>query len=233
MEWLIGFGALFGLVIWVFWLMSQQQADREQRDILARAERQRIQAEEQRRRTLAEQARQREEQRLTLNALAKRMQVELLQVAQAPDFRRAAAAAVQAKSVPQTFRRRQFVRFRMRLVQHFATRLNAGGSVEVLLESLTNLVTALGHPDYEADYIRVEAEQKVKQKPRVPTVPVDQQLRNVQQDHDQRVAALQGLEGIEPELREQLLEAEQQRFREALLQANDRPNNANAGDVRI
>jgi predicted secreted protein len=144
------------------------------------------------------------------------MQVALLQLGQSPDFRRAATFAKQAKNVPVSFRIRQFQRFRPLIVRHFATRLRGGVAADELMEGLTELVTALGLADYEADYIRREAEPQIR--PRAEVRPAyAQQARQLQIEHDQRVESIRNLPGIAAELREQLMEQEEQRFRERML----------------
>ena len=151
-----------------------------------------------------------------INAAACLMQVALLQVDQSPDFRRAATFAKQAKNVPVSFRIRQFQRFRPLIVRHLATRLRGGVAAEDLMDGLTELVTALGLADYEADYIRREAEPHIR--PQAEVRPgYAQQARQQQLEHDQRVESIRNLPGIAAELREQLMEQEEQRFRERLL----------------
>src|SRR5438552_4009097 len=88
------------------------------------------------------------------NFLARYLQLALLQLDQAADFRRAASFAQKAHEVPLSFRQRQFRRFRRRFVQHFEARLRAGTDIAVLLESLTELLGNLGISASEAEYIR-------------------------------------------------------------------------------
>jgi len=150
-----------------------------------------------------------------LNTLAKQVQLALLLLDQAPDFRRAASWAHQAQEVPAPFRQRILQRFRPKLVQFVARRAAAGGDVDELLSSLTDLVQALGVAGFEADYIVEEARRR--QTPRGGNRSYNQELRSLQETHEQRMAAIRALEGVEPDTQEQLLEAEQTRFREAIL----------------
>lgn len=153
------------------------------------------------------------------NAQARVFQITLLQLAQAPDFRRAASAVAAATLVPVAFRRRQFSRFRPQLVAHYRRCLAAGTDREVLAQSLGELVVALGVAAHEADYIRTAAEGAARPAPRVAS-PANQ-IGILQRDHEARVAAIRQGVGTDAELREQLLEAENQRHREALLTVVD------------
>lgn len=54
------------------------------------------------------------------------------------------------------------------------------------------------------------------------------QIQQLQAEHQQRIEALRNVADLPAELREQLLESEQQRFRDRLLAANEnQPNNQN------
>lgn len=152
-----------------------------------------------------------------LQQAARLMQLALLQLDQSPDFQRAATFAKQAKNVPAAFRIRQFRRFRQRMVDHLAARLRQGMSAEELLPGLTELVAALGVAEYEADYIRREAEGRQRPTAAQPQLGYAGRVRQLQVEHDQRLDSLRALTGIEAELKEQLIESEQQRFRERML----------------
>lgn len=158
--------------------------------------------------------RQRESLR-RLNQKARVLQVALFKLSQAPDFRRVASWAAQAQDVPLAFRQRQFRRFRPRLVQHFADRLAEGGDPAVLLESLQTLLHALGIAAFEAEYIRAEAEGHLPTNTPQP-VSYSAGLLQLQREHQRRLEALRTLPGLDTETREQLIEAEKTRFREAL-----------------
>jgi hypothetical protein len=153
--------------------------------------------------------------------LARAFQVPLVQLDQAPDFRRAAALAEKAQEVPVVFRQRQFHRFRPRLIQHFATQLRAGTDSNVLTSSLAELLQHLGIAPCEADYIRIEAERQLAAPRAAPApLPYGQQLVQIQRDHEQRAEALRQA-NVDAETREQLLEAEEGRFRQALLELGE------------
>lgn len=158
-----------------------------------------------------------------LNRLHARMQTGLLQLEDAPDFQRAASLAQQAHEVPVPYRQQQFVRFRMALVEHLVRRLTAREDEERLLTSLTTLVQALGMAGFEAEYVAAEARRRTVRPTRPEAVPYDEHLRQLQTDHDQRLTTLRSLVGLEEEMREQLIEAEQTRHREALLAAGNQP----------
>ena len=160
--------------------------------------------------------RQQGQQRTRLNQLARTLQFALLHLDRAPDFRRAASFAAQASAVPVVFRRRQFRRFRPRIVRHFMVRIRSGADPEALTQSLSELVKNLGVAAYEAEYIRTEAERGLAQATRPIEASYAQRLATTQRDHEQRLDALRELANLDVDTREQLLEAENTRFREAL-----------------
>ncbi|HEX3151195.1 MAG TPA: ThiF family adenylyltransferase [Gemmataceae bacterium] len=149
------------------------------------------------------------------NAQARAFQLALLQLAQTPDFRRTASAVAGAKAVPVAFRRRQFARFRLALVAHSRRCRMAGTDPEVLRQSLRELVTGLGVAKFEADYILQAATVPPAIPPR-PAAPAER-IAALRQDHDDPIVAIRQGVGEDTDLREQLLEAEDQRYREALL----------------
>jgi hypothetical protein len=150
-----------------------------------------------------------------LNQKARVLQLALLKLSQAPDFRRAASWAAQVQDVPVAFRQRQFRRFRPRLVQDFADRLAEGGDPAVLLESLQSLLHGLGIAAFEAEYIRAEAEGQMPANTQQPA-SFSAGLVHLQREHQRRLEALRSLPGLDNDTREQLIEAEKTRFREAL-----------------
>ncbi len=170
-------------------------------------------------------SRQQREKLRALNAKARALQMGLLQLSLSPDFRRAAAVAAKSDMVPLAFRRRQFQRFRPRLVVHFAACLRLGSDPKALTKSLTELLGHLGIAAFESEYIRIEAERALA----VPPVPIsfDQRIQIIHNDHEQRVAAIRGLATISGDIRDQLLESEDNRYRDALLSLGDNPETTN------
>ena len=171
-------------------------------------------------RRYAEQLGRRQTQHRRLNGLARNMQLALLQLNQAPDFRRAANFAAHAKHVPIAFRQRQFHRFRGQLVQHLITRLQAGGDPEVLLESLRELLSALGVSEFEADYILEEVERRRPPRREPPRPDFGEELQRSQREHQERMTAIRGL-NVESEIREQMVEAERARFERRMVRGGD------------
>lgn len=150
------------------------------------------------------------------------MQTALLQLEQAPDFYRTASFAAQAKQVPLAFRQQQFARFRPRILTHVIAQLRKRTETAVLRDSLEKLVAHLGMASFEADYLWEEAERQLERK-ESPRASFAEAITGLQQAHDQRMSVLRSLPGIEDELREQLLEAEEQRFRDQMLAQNEEP----------
>ena len=173
-----------------------------------------------RRRRSAKRQYRRQQRQRRLNALARNFQVALLQLDRATDFRRVANLARHAKDVPLGFRQRQFRRFRPRLVQHMTARLQVGVDPELLCDSLAELLTALGVSEFEADYIREEAERRQPPTPQVPEPTFTDELQRQQQQHNERMSAIRGLT-IEAEIKEQMLEAERTRFERQMVRGED------------
>ena len=168
------------------------------------------------------QAIQQNQQRARQNQLSRELQLAILNLDQAPDpdFRRAAAAARQARSVPQEWRQRQYHRLRPLLVQHYQRCLARGTESEVLLDSLTELVEALGLEGFEAEYIREAAERTVNRRRQQHSGGGVQEFENritqVQEEHVRRMEVIRGLGTVSEDVRQQLLEAEERRFQSAL-----------------
>jgi hypothetical protein len=156
-------------------------------------------------------ARHQEERRQRINLLARNLQLALLRLEQAPDFRRAASFAGLAQEVPLTFRQRQFRRFRPLILRHFVRRLREGADPQPLAETLAALVQHLGIPAFEADYLRTEGTSLSG-----PERTYGERIAGLQAAHAQRRSAIAALPGLNAETREQLLEAEDTRFQEAL-----------------
>ncbi len=156
---------------------------------------------------------------------ARNMQVAILQIGDSPDFRRAASHAELARDVPLEFRQRQFRRLRPLLLRHLVTKLRGGQTVELATAGLVDLVTALGIAEYEAEYLIREATTSNHSRAATPTT-FTQQSQQWQSELRQRLEAIQGLTDVDPDLREQLIEQEQQRFRERMTHAGE-PTSAN------
>jgi hypothetical protein len=143
-----------------------------------------------------------------------------MQLRAAPDFRRAAKLARHARIVPLALRQRQFAHFRAELVAHLARRLQAGASLTQASAGLSELVAALGLAPFEAEYIISEARQRVTVRQESPSFA--DAMRASQAAHEERLQAIRGMNDLNDEIREQLLEAEQERFRSAVLGEADR-----------
>jgi hypothetical protein len=153
---------------------------------------------------------------------ARDMQLAIQQLSQSPDFRRAASFAARAVQVgvPAAFRQRQFRRLRSLLIEHLARRLQAGAALESAAAGLRELVGSLGVAAYEGDYIANEAQGR-QQTPTERAPNYRDHLRQLHAEHAQRLEAIRNTADLEEELREQLVEAEQERFRRELLEEPD------------
>ena len=99
-------------------------------------------------------------------------------------------------------------------------RLQTGADPELLCDSLAELLTALGVSEFEADYIREEAERRQPATPQVPEPTFADELQQQQQQHNERMSAIRGL-AIETEIREQMLEAERARFERRMVRGEN------------
>jgi hypothetical protein len=148
---------------------------------------------------------------------ARLLQIPLTQLEKALDFRRAAGFARRAQAVPRSFRRRQFGRFRSALIGHLVKQLAKGGNRDMLLRSLVQLARGLGVAGYEAEYMLAEAEARLRRPDLPPPPSLENQLRELHRRHAERVGVIRALAELDDDIREQLLEAEEQRFAEEML----------------
>lgn len=148
---------------------------------------------------------------------AREMQLAILQLSQSPDFRRAASFAASAAQagVPAAFRQHQFRRLRPLLLEHLVRMLRTSAVQDGSVPGLSELVRSMGVAAYEADYLLAEASQAAQPPRQVPNYR--QRLRELHADHMQRLQAIENMTDLEEEIREQLIEAEHERFRTALL----------------
>jgi hypothetical protein len=150
------------------------------------------------------------------NQRARQLQIALLELQNARDFQRAASWAKQCLDIPLAFRQRQYRRFRPELLQHATRRLAGGQDRESLRQSLHQLVTALGVAGFEADYILAEAAESQPRQAEQPIEAFETRLRELQNDHRQRMDVLRNLQDVDSEIRDQLVEAEERRFQQRL-----------------
>lgn len=154
------------------------------------------------------------------NGRARCLQLALLGLDKAPDYRRALSWAEKCRDIPIGFRQRQFRRFKQNMQRHLSARLEAGESVEQLMDGLRKLVRALGVAPFEADYMLTE----IRSVERVPEVndagTFETQLRQLQLEHEGRMNVLRNLDALAPEVLEQLVEAEEARFQAQLFGNN-------------
>ncbi|WP_339734826.1 hypothetical protein [uncultured Gimesia sp.] len=218
MEPILVLGALTGGVWWIGKRLYQaSQSANARRTQLRNQETTATQRQVQNRLQLQRQNRERQQRQIQLNKKYRELQVVLLQIGQAPDFQRAASRAEAARDVPIASRQRQYRRFRPQLVRHFVKRLRAGADAQILLDSLTTLVEALGIASFEASYIQQEASRQGQHRNQQPTENFSTTLERMQQEHADRAAALNQA-ALDPETKQQLLEAQNQRLVESLME---------------
>ena len=153
------------------------------------------------------------------------LEKSLRQLSTAPDFRRVTSMVEKCHEVPIGTRHRFFQAYRHHFVRHYGRCLQQGRDTEQLLGEARMLVEALGVAAFEADYIAGEAHSRWSQ--HVPTPQTTQQtyaqqLEQLQQELQNRLQAIRA--NVQDEdLKEQLIEAEENRFRDQLLEINNSP----------
>lgn len=157
------------------------------------------------------------------NVLRRRLQIaqgltrSLEQLDQTPDFRRAASWAAHGSSLSVSHRQGLFRKFRPKLIQHYSKRLAAETDAQVLHQSLCDLLSALSIAPFEADYIRQQATRNTPPSNITQENEFRERLTRYHREHQERLAAVQSLAGLDDETRERLLEVEVERYRDALL----------------
>lgn len=222
---MLGIAGTFLYGAWKFLLVvrSRIQLRRARRQVVQNAAHQQQQRVQQASRQTAARRRQREESIRRINAVYRALQIAIQQITQAPDFQRAATVAAQCGAVPVSYRRRQFRRYRPLIVTTLAKRLAAGGDLEMLTRSLTDLVAALGVSDFEADYILQEVQSHERNSQNEQGEGYGSRLRKLELEHRQRVSAIEALSQQDAAIKQQLLEAENNRFHEEMLGTTDSP----------
>jgi hypothetical protein len=196
-----GLTVLAVIVVGAITALAYSELNRRRAERRARERR----SEELRRRQLAEQQRRAH--------LKQRFKLTLDQLADAPDFSRAANWASHAKPFLTAEEcLRHFSAYRQTMIDRYRSSLERGYAQQALDDSLRRLLGVLRIPAFEADYIRVQAVRGVRQ-PESQENQFQRQLQRMQQEHAQRIAAIRSLRHLDPDTREQLLEAEQTRFR--------------------
>ena len=149
-------------------------------------------------------------------SLAQRLQIAFSQIGNDPDAKRLRSWAIQAKELPQEFRRRQYGRFKSHLIRRLHEWDASGTDRGELRQDLQDIAEAMGVAKFEADYL-------VDQLPPPPTPRAlsgpeefDQRLREIHREHQSRMSSLRSA-NLDPELLEELIETEQNRYRDQLL----------------
>lgn len=142
------------------------------------------------------------------NALGRKLQHALQAMGKDPDFRRAATNCGECAALPADFRRRQFARFRPMMVDICRSRLSSGIQESQLRTSLASLAMTLGVPAFEAEYVMTEALESSTTRGRG--------LQDVIQEHERRREGIRWSSGLDETTIQELLEAEELRFRDEL-----------------
>lgn len=149
----------------------------------------------------------------------------LRQLSTAPDFRRVTSMVENCNEVPIGTRQRLFQAHRRHFIQHFGLCLQQGRDPDQLLGEARMLVEALGIAAFEADYIADEARRRWSRRttnPQPAPQTFAQRLEQLKQELQDRLQAIRANIHDE-ELQEQLVEAEESRFRDQLLEIQNAP----------
>lgn len=149
----------------------------------------------------------------------------LRQLSTAPDFQRVTSMVENCYDVPLGIRQRLFQAHRRHFIRHFGRCLQHGRDVDQLLGETRMLVEALGVAPFEADYIADEARQRWSRRtpnPQAGPQTFARRIEQLQQELQNRLQAIRANVHDE-ELQEQLIEAEESRFRDQLLEIQNAP----------
>lgn len=141
------------------------------------------------------------------------LQIAFMQLPTAPDAQRLLSWTKQSVDLPQEFRRRQLGRFQELLKDQIPRWIASGVAREQLESDLRGIVSNLGVAKFEADYMVA-----AMNPPQQSQTPSDAeafagQLTEVQTDHQRRIQTIEAMENLDPDVKEELLEAEHQRYR--------------------
>lgn len=146
-------------------------------------------------------------------AKGRNLQLAFIQLSSAPDAQRLLSWTKQCVDLPTAFRRRQFSRFQQLLMEQIPRWVASGVNREHLESDLRNIVSNLGVAKFEADYM-VEAMSPVRSSTSpTPAEAFAGQLAEVQNDHQRRIQTIEAMENLDPDVKEELLDAEHQRYR--------------------
>lgn len=212
---LVGVIQLFNLIR--DWLRNRREKSLESHYLqhmqMSELEQTRSRQEAQRRQQLARQKQLHQKRQ----RLGRQLQLAFMQLADAPDAQRLLSWTNQCTELPLDFRRRQLSRFQRLLMEQIPRWLAAGVERERLEQDLRLVVRNMGVAKFEADYM-VSA-----MNPNQPTTPNPSdadvfagQLAEIQADHQRRLQTIEAMVNLEPDVKEELLEAEQQRYRAML-----------------
>jgi len=149
----------------------------------------------------------------------------LRQLSTAPDFQRVTSMVENCHEVPLGTRQRLFQVHRRHFIRHFGRCLQQGRDADQLLGEARMLVEALGVAAFEADYIADEARQRWSRRTPSPQAGPQTFARRIEQLQQELQDRLQAIRANvhDGELQEQLIEAEESRFRDQLLENQNAP----------
>ena len=198
------------------WFRNKQETSLEshyqQHVQMSRLERQRKRAERRRQQQL-----QRDKSmHVRRQQLGRNLQIAFMQLQAAPDAQRLLSWSNQCKELPLSFRRRTFGRFQQLLGEQIQRWLRSGVDRDRLEEDLRAIVHNLGVAKFEADYMVAAMDPQRRDQPENESEAFAGQLTEIQSEHRRRIQTIDAMENLEADVKEELIEAEQQRYRSQL-----------------
>ena len=172
-------------------------------------------AEKQMQANLQSQRMQQKNHSARLNQLGRQLQIVFMQLPKAPDAQRLLSWSQRCKPLPSQFRRQQFSRFQNLLMEQIPRWLRGSVDREQLEQDLRSIAENLGVATFEAEYM-IRAMQPATGGAAGDSQAFSNRLTQIQNEYQRRLQTIERLSNLSPDVREELIEAENQRYRSML-----------------
>lgn len=194
---------------------SRRRKENEEKSRQQRTAERDVQLRRQQQRNLAR-SREQQAARKRLNEMGRNLQIAFQQLPSDPDAKRLRSWTQATQSLPLQFRRRQFARFRPLLLDQLSRWLEHS-TIEDLAEDLRAIASGLGIAEFEAEYLLLNVEERQTTPPTNDAAEFDQQLREIHEHHLLRLETIRSIPDLSDDIRQELTEAEETRYRERLI----------------